>query len=110
MFLVQLPSSADFKVPKNYKLVAAPVFELYDNAPGYGPVIAALPSILSRCAASIRDSRQCSLADSTTNSNEATEEEQRICELAITVSDPAMCVCGVKCKKSVRLIGVEPEG
>lgn len=48
MHLVHLPKTAEFKVPKNYKLVAAPVFELYDNAPGYGPVIAALPSILSR--------------------------------------------------------------
>ena len=37
-----------FAVPKNYKLVAAPVFELYDNAQGYGPVISSLPSTLSR--------------------------------------------------------------
>ena len=37
-----------FAVPKNYKLVAAPVFELYDNASGYGPVIASLPILISR--------------------------------------------------------------
>ena len=36
-------------VPKNYKLVAAPLFELYDNAPGYGPIISSLPQLLSRC-------------------------------------------------------------
>ena len=48
MFLVQLPREAMFNVPKNYKLVAAPVFELYDNKEGYGPVIASLPCILSR--------------------------------------------------------------
>ena len=40
--------SANFAVPRNYKLVAAPLFELYDNSPGYGPVIASLPQALSR--------------------------------------------------------------
>ncbi|OWK16529.1 NUDT21, partial [Cervus elaphus hippelaphus] len=43
LFLVQLQE----KVPKNYKLVAAPLFELYDNAPGYGPIISSLPQLLS---------------------------------------------------------------
>jgi len=41
-------SAALFAVPKNYKLVAAPLFELYDNAPGYGPIISSLPQLLSR--------------------------------------------------------------
>ncbi len=36
------------QAPKNFKLVAVPVLELYDNAPRYGPVIAAVPAILSR--------------------------------------------------------------
>lgn len=40
--------AALFAVPKNYKLVAAPLFELYDNAPGYGPIISSLPQLLSR--------------------------------------------------------------
>ncbi|VDN58938.1 unnamed protein product [Dracunculus medinensis] len=48
LFLVQLPERALFAVPKNYKLVAAPLFELYDNATGYGPLIASLPQTLSR--------------------------------------------------------------
>uniref|UniRef100_A0A915J7W2 Cleavage and polyadenylation specificity factor subunit 5 n=1 Tax=Romanomermis culicivorax TaxID=13658 RepID=A0A915J7W2_ROMCU len=48
MFLVQLPEKSLFAVPKNYKLVAAPLFELFDNAQGYGPVIASLPQCLSR--------------------------------------------------------------
>ncbi|CEF66967.1 Cleavage and polyadenylation specificity factor subunit 5 [Strongyloides ratti] len=48
LFLVQLPSSAYFAVPRNFKLVAAPLFELYDNATGYGPVISTLPQLLSR--------------------------------------------------------------
>ncbi|KAK4336694.1 hypothetical protein RND71_043440 [Anisodus tanguticus] len=46
LFLVQLPEKALFAVPKNYKLVAAPLFELYDNAQGYGPIISSLPQAL----------------------------------------------------------------
>lgn len=37
-----------FAVPKNYKLVAAPLFELYDNSQGYGPIISSLPQTMSR--------------------------------------------------------------
>ena len=48
LFLVSLPEKALFSVPRNYKLVAAPLFELYDNPAGYGPVIASLPQVLSR--------------------------------------------------------------
>uniref|UniRef100_A0AC34FYY5 Cleavage and polyadenylation specificity factor subunit 5 n=1 Tax=Panagrolaimus sp. ES5 TaxID=591445 RepID=A0AC34FYY5_9BILA len=48
LFLVQLPEKAYFAVPKNFKLVAAPLFELFDNSNAYGPVIASLPQILSR--------------------------------------------------------------
>nr|CAD7400977.1 unnamed protein product [Timema poppensis] len=46
LFLVQLAEKALFAVPKNYKLVAAPLFELYDNAQGYGPIISSLPQAL----------------------------------------------------------------
>ena len=45
---LELFISANFAVPRNYKLVAAPLFELYDNSPGYGPIIASLPQLLSR--------------------------------------------------------------
>lgn len=48
LFLVQLGEKALFAVPRNYKLVAAPLFELYDNSTGYGPVISSLPQLLSR--------------------------------------------------------------
>ena len=44
----RLPDKAMFAVPRNYKLVAAPLFELYDNSTGYGPVISTLPQSLSR--------------------------------------------------------------
>ena len=48
LFLVQLQAKAYFAVPRNYKLVAAPLFELYDNAQGYGPIISSLPQALGR--------------------------------------------------------------
>jgi len=48
LFLVQLNEKAYFAVPRNYKLVAAPLFELYDNAQGYGPIISSLPQALGR--------------------------------------------------------------
>ncbi len=37
-----------FAVPKNYKLLAVPMFELYDNMARYGAQIASLPFLLSR--------------------------------------------------------------
>ncbi|CAD5207372.1 unnamed protein product [Bursaphelenchus okinawaensis] len=48
LFLVQLPEKALFAVPKNFKLVAAPLFELFDNSTGYGSLISSLPVNLSR--------------------------------------------------------------
>ena len=34
--------------PKNMKLLAIPLFELYDNAARYGPQLSAIPHLLSR--------------------------------------------------------------
>ncbi|GMT28683.1 hypothetical protein PFISCL1PPCAC_19980 [Pristionchus fissidentatus] len=48
LLLVQLPPKTLFAVPKNLKLVAAPLFELFDNSNAYGPVISSLPMALSR--------------------------------------------------------------
>ena len=48
IFLTQLPPTGVLGVPKNLKLLAVPLFELYDNAHRYGPVIASLPQLLAR--------------------------------------------------------------
>uniref|UniRef100_A0A914RSD5 Cleavage and polyadenylation specificity factor subunit 5 n=1 Tax=Parascaris equorum TaxID=6256 RepID=A0A914RSD5_PAREQ len=48
LLLVQLPRTALFAVPNNYKLVAAPIFELFDNSASYGVLISSIPMILSR--------------------------------------------------------------
>ena len=47
-YLVQLPPRALFAVPRNYKLVAAPLHEVYNNVTIYGEHIAFLPHLLSR--------------------------------------------------------------
>jgi cleavage and polyadenylation specificity factor subunit 5 len=36
------------RVPLNMKLLAVPLFELFDNTVRYGPQLSALPSQLSR--------------------------------------------------------------
>ncbi|CAG8438796.1 8588_t:CDS:2 [Ambispora gerdemannii] len=48
IFLVQLPEKKVLSVPKNMKLLAVPLFELYDNAQRYGPQLSAIPHLLSR--------------------------------------------------------------
>ncbi|KAI5076879.1 hypothetical protein GOP47_0008944 [Adiantum capillus-veneris] len=48
MFVVHLAERQHFAVPKNYKLLAVPLFELYDNVQRYGPVISSIPQQLSR--------------------------------------------------------------
>ncbi|SCZ90553.1 BZ3500_MvSof-1268-A1-R1_Chr1-3g02061 [Microbotryum saponariae] len=48
MYLVQLPEHKVFTVPSNMKLIAIPLLELYDNAVRYGPLLAAVPHLLSK--------------------------------------------------------------
>ncbi|XP_038971389.1 pre-mRNA cleavage factor Im 25 kDa subunit 2-like isoform X2 [Phoenix dactylifera] len=48
LFLVHLPEREYFAVPRNLKLLAVPLFELYDNVTRYGPVISTIPQQLSR--------------------------------------------------------------
>jgi len=48
LYLMQLPAHKELSVPKNMKLLAVPLFELYDNVQRYGPVLSSLPHYLSR--------------------------------------------------------------
>ncbi|KAK1399545.1 Pre-mRNA cleavage factor Im 25 kDa subunit [Heracleum sosnowskyi] len=48
LFVVHLPEKEYFAVPKNLKLLAVSLFELYDNVQRYGPVISTIPQQLSR--------------------------------------------------------------
>lgn len=48
LYLLQLPHSRVLSVPKNMKLLAVPLFELYDNTQRYGPQLSAIPHYLSR--------------------------------------------------------------
>ncbi|OIW06620.1 hypothetical protein TanjilG_04014 [Lupinus angustifolius] len=48
LFLVHLSEKEYFAVSQNMKLLAVPLFELYDNAQSYGVVISTIPELLSR--------------------------------------------------------------
>jgi cleavage and polyadenylation specificity factor subunit 5 len=48
LYVIQLPERCYLSVPSNYKLIAVPLFELYDHIQRYGPIIAAVPGLLSR--------------------------------------------------------------
>lgn len=55
IFLLALPERCYFAVPKNMKLIAVPLFEIYDHVARYGPVISAVPSLLSRFQLTLAD-------------------------------------------------------
>lgn len=48
LYLIELPRTKVLSVPKNMKLLAVPLFELYDNSARYGPQLSAIPHYLSR--------------------------------------------------------------
>lgn len=48
LYLIGLPRRKVLAVPKNMKLLAVPLFELYDNSARYGPQLSAIPHYLSR--------------------------------------------------------------
>lgn len=48
LFLVQARNGLNLAVPDNYRLLAVPLFDVFDNALVYGHVIASLPACLSR--------------------------------------------------------------
>jgi cleavage and polyadenylation specificity factor subunit 5 len=48
VFLVHLDPQVSMGVPRDYRLVAVPLFDLYDNAAKYGSVVAGVPHVLSR--------------------------------------------------------------
>eukprot|EP00996_Jenningsia_fusiforme_P001582 NODE_2455_length_1197_cov_29.896341_g2240_i0.p1 GENE.NODE_2455_length_1197_cov_29.896341_g2240_i0~~NODE_2455_length_1197_cov_29.896341_g2240_i0.p1 ORF type:complete len:230 (+),score=38.69 NODE_2455_length_1197_cov_29.896341_g2240_i0:237-926(+) len=48
LFLVPLPEKCIFAVPRNYKLLAVPLFELFENTRRYGTIISSVPTALSR--------------------------------------------------------------
>ncbi|KAL9224237.1 hypothetical protein vseg_000297 [Gypsophila vaccaria] len=48
VFLVKLPVSRKFIVPKNMKLLAVPLCQLHENHKTYGTIIAGIPQLLSK--------------------------------------------------------------
>lgn len=48
LYMIHLPKSKVLSVPKNMKLLAVPIFELFDNTARYGPQLSSIPHLLSR--------------------------------------------------------------
>ncbi|RMD45083.1 hypothetical protein DV735_g151, partial [Chaetothyriales sp. CBS 134920] len=48
LYLIHLPPTKVLAVPKNMKLLAIPLGELYDNTARYGPQLSAIPHYLSK--------------------------------------------------------------
>lgn len=48
LFLIRLPMSRQFVVPRNMKLLAVPLSQIHNNAQVYGPVISGIPNLLSK--------------------------------------------------------------
>jgi cleavage and polyadenylation specificity factor subunit 5 len=48
LFMVLLPETCVFYVPKNLKFVAVSMYELYDNSKKFGPIISSIPQCISR--------------------------------------------------------------
>ncbi|GKV11983.1 hypothetical protein SLEP1_g23189 [Rubroshorea leprosula] len=55
LFLVKLPMSRRFIVPKNLKLLAVPLCQVHENHKTYGPIISGVPQLLSKFSFNIID-------------------------------------------------------
>ncbi|KAM7515686.1 hypothetical protein LguiA_005269 [Lonicera macranthoides] len=53
LFLVKLPESRKFIVPRNLKLLAVPLCQIHDNQKTYGPIISGVPQLLSKFSINI---------------------------------------------------------
>ncbi|CAK9144151.1 unnamed protein product [Ilex paraguariensis] len=56
LFLVKLPASQKFIVPKNLKLLAVPLSEIHESQKKYGPIISGIPQLLSKFAVNVVES------------------------------------------------------
>ncbi|XP_027073054.1 pre-mRNA cleavage factor Im 25 kDa subunit 1 [Coffea arabica] len=56
LFLVKLPESQKFTVPRNLKLLAVPLCQLHENHKTYGPIISGVPQLLSKFSFNIIES------------------------------------------------------
>ncbi|XP_020098837.1 pre-mRNA cleavage factor Im 25 kDa subunit 1 [Ananas comosus] len=55
VFLVRLPVSRQFVVPRHLKLLAVPLYQIHDNSEVYGPIISGIPHLLSKFSFNIID-------------------------------------------------------
>lgn len=56
LFLVKIPLTQKFIVPKNLKLLAVPLCQIHENHKSYGQIISGVPQLLSKFSFNIIDS------------------------------------------------------
>ncbi|KAF4357132.1 hypothetical protein F8388_002337 [Cannabis sativa] len=55
LYLVKLPESREFIVPKNLKLLAVPLCQIHENHKTYGQIISGVPQLLSKFSFNIME-------------------------------------------------------
>ena len=63
MFVVQLPAKCVLRMKPRSPIHAVPLFEIYDNAENFGPIISSIPHLLSRYAITCREGDNNGAAD-----------------------------------------------
>lgn len=58
LYLVRLPMSRKFIVPKSMKLLAVPLCQIHKNHKTYGPIISGVPQLLSKFSYNIIDMKE----------------------------------------------------
>ncbi|PIN26976.1 mRNA cleavage factor I subunit [Handroanthus impetiginosus] len=48
LFLIKLPASQKFTVPRNFRLLAVPLSQIHENEETYGTIISGVPQLLSK--------------------------------------------------------------
>ena len=64
------------QIPRNFKIVAVPLFDLYENSSRYGAILASLPGLLSRFRLTLAGAT-VSPADLEAREEQPSEEQSR---------------------------------
>ena len=85
IYLIPLPDKCELSIPKNFKLLAVPLFELYDNDNRYGAMLASIPQQLGRIQFVCREESP-PIQDANDNSNATNKNKNDVDIPMATVS------------------------
>ena len=64
------------QIPRNFKIIAVPLFDLYENSSRYGAILASLPGLISRFRLTLAGA-SLSPADVEAKEEEASERQSK---------------------------------